>query len=217
MLSAAWPAAGSGIDGTTGTGSVIGSGEPAPGPGWPGRTESRSNSQGRITSSAPPVSSRAPSEARSSPNMAGSNPSSCATQSASSSRHVGGRMPSDGPSSSRARTAGTWPVAGSVQCGSSVWVTSGAAGTGSSGVSSMIRTEEWVEGSGVMWAGGTIGSSEVISAAVSAPMMRTPPVDGPDGSERAGGTRSPCSSSSLSGPSSTLLLPPQVRALGPAL
>ncbi len=50
-----------------------------------------------------------------------------------------------------------------------------------------------------MWAGGTTGSSEVISAAVSAPMIRTPPVEWPDGSGRDGRS-SVTSSSPLSGP-----------------
>ena len=123
----------SGSEETTAVGSVMGamvdpsSTSSAPvgcrtGLATPGRTESRSNSHGRRSGSEPSVSSSDPRATRSSPNMAGSNSSSWAIQSASSSRHDGEAIPDPDPSPpvSRARTAGTWPVGGSVQWGSSV-------------------------------------------------------------------------------------------------
>ena len=110
------PPAGSGT--TASTGSVMGAMVDTP------SSDSRSNSQGRRSVSVASVSSSDPSGTWSPPNIDGSNSSSWATQSASSSRQVGGMIPepASAPSSpeSRARTAGTWPVAGSVQWGSSV-------------------------------------------------------------------------------------------------
>ncbi len=196
------------------------------GPGCPGFTESRSNSHGRRSSSAPPVSSRAPSEARSSLNIDGSNSSSWATQSASSSRQVGGRIPSVGPpSSSRASTAGTWPVAGSVQWGSSAWAAS--AGGCVAGVCvtcvcvTCIRLVDDPHRSVGRVVRGDVGGRH--DGELRGDLRRGFGTDDPDATGR--GTRwsrarrrtvvvrSP---SCLSGPCSTLMVPPQERALGPA-
>ena len=86
---------------------------------------SRSNSQGRRSTSVRSDSSSEPSATSSPANMAGSNSSSWATQSASSSRQLGARCPRPSSPVSRDSTAGTCPVGGSVQWGSSVGVAGG--------------------------------------------------------------------------------------------
>ena len=191
---------------------------------------SRSNSQGRRSASVLSDSSSDPRATSSSPNMAGSNSSSWATQSASSSLQLGATIPGPELSSppSRASTAGTWPVGGSVQWGSSVGVaeppgtavspgltgsTTGPPSPGSPG-SSVRWTVGWSKRFPSRGSSGsapsspsaetsrTTGSSPVISPAGSAPTILTRSVAGPVCS-RVTGRSARVTSSSPSGTSST--------------
>ncbi len=175
--------------------------------------------------------------------MAGSKSSSWATQSASSSRQLGPSIPEPSSPVRRDKTAGTCPVGGSVQWGSSVGVplgtavwpgltgwTVGPAAPGAAGWS-VKRTADCSSssssGTGPPRSSSpssspsgssrlvTLGSSPVTSPAGSAPMIRTWPVGGLAGSGRAGGRSVRVTSSfRQSGTSSTQLSPPIDRADG---
>ena len=135
-------------DSSVGTGVGTGTGSGArPGSGAMTSVSSDSKCQGwRSSSTASPCSlSRAPTAGRSSDSIEGSKLSSWATQSVSSSRHVGGATACSSPVL-RSSTAGTCPVGASFQCGSS-------------GCSSST---------------GPV-TSRTVSPAGSAPMMRTRP------------------------------------------
>ena len=129
-----------------GAGSGAGSGS-SPGSGAMTSVSSDSKCQGwRSSSTASPCSlSRAPTAGRSSDSMDGSKTSSWATQSVSSSRHVGGATACSSPVL-RSSTAGTCPVGTSFQCGIS----------GCSSTTGPV-------------------TSRTVSPAGSAPMMRTRP------------------------------------------